>query len=107
VGLEDRAQHRPAELSGGQRQRVAIARALVNKPAIVWADEPTGDLDSKTAADVLDLLLQLNREVEQTIVLVTHDKHIGETCNRIIRMQDGQIVERSQIKPDAQYIAVS
>lgn len=107
VGLEDRAHHRPAELSGGQRQRVAIARALVNKPAIVWADEPTGDLDSKTAADVLDLLLQLNREVEQTIVLVTHDKHIGETCNRIIRMQDGQIVERSQIKPDAQYIAVS
>ena len=92
VGLAERANHRPAELSGGQRQRVTIARALVNNPAIVWADEPTGNLDSKTANDVLDLLKKLNREQGQTFIIVTHDATIGAACNRIVRMQDGEIV---------------
>jgi putative ABC transport system ATP-binding protein len=92
VGLGDRVHHRPAELSGGQRQRVTIARALVNNPAIVWADEPTGNLDSKTTADVIDLMRQLNREQGQTFVMVTHNHEISKQCNRIVRMQDGQIV---------------
>src|SRR5438067_566222 len=92
VGLSDRAQHRPAELSGGQRQRVTIARALTNDPAIVWADEPTGNLDSETAQDILDLLYRLNREHGQTLVVVTHDREVGKLANRIITMRDGQIV---------------
>ncbi|HET7038100.1 MAG TPA: ABC transporter ATP-binding protein [Thermomicrobiaceae bacterium] len=92
VGLRDWAGHKPAELSGGQRQRVTIARALVNHPAIVWADEPTGDLDSETADEVLTLMRQLNRENGQTFVLVTHDPRIGALCDRIVRMRDGQII---------------
>jgi putative ABC transport system ATP-binding protein len=95
VGLADRAGHRPAELSGGQRQRVTIARALVNNPAIVWADEPTGNLDSKSAGDVLSLMRQLNRERGQTLVIVTHDAAIGALCDNIVQMQDGTIVEQS------------
>ena len=91
VGLADRANHRPAELSGGQRQRVTIARALVNDPAIVWADEPTGNLDSKTANDVLSLMHQLNQEHGQTFIIVTHDATIGASCDRIVRMYDGLI----------------
>jgi putative ABC transport system ATP-binding protein len=94
VGLSDRSHHRPAELSGGQRQRVTIARALVNDPAIVWADEPTGNLDSKAAADILQLMRQLNQQRGQTLVIVTHDPQIGKLCDRIIRMQDGQIAGR-------------
>jgi putative ABC transport system ATP-binding protein len=91
VGLADRARHRPAELSGGQRQRVTIARALTNDPAIVWADEPTGNLDSETAQDILDLLYNLNREHGQTLVVVTHDIAVGKLANRIITMRDGYI----------------
>lgn len=92
VGLEKWMQHLPAELSGGQRQRVTIARALVNRPAIVWADEPTGDLDSDTADDVMGLLKTLNAEQQQTVVIITHDPRIGAMCDEIIFMRDGQIV---------------
>jgi putative ABC transport system ATP-binding protein len=92
VGLAGWAGHRPAQLSGGQRQRVTIARALVNDPAIVWADEPTGDLDSTTADEIMTLLEQLNAEHQQTFVIVTHDSGIGARCHRIIRMRDGEIV---------------
>ncbi|HQZ89361.1 MAG TPA: ABC transporter ATP-binding protein [Thermomicrobiales bacterium] len=92
VGLRDWASHRPAELSGGQRQRVTVARALVNEPAIVWADEPTGDLDSETADDVMNLMIELNKTQQQTFVIVTHDPRIGDMTQRIIRMSDGRIV---------------
>lgn len=89
VGLGDQADQLPGELSGGQRQRVTIARALVNNPAIVWADEPTGDLDSQTAQDILDLMRKLNQENKQTFVIVTHSPEIGEQCDRTINMRDG------------------
>jgi putative ABC transport system ATP-binding protein len=89
VGLADQANQLPGELSGGQRQRVTIARALVTRPAIVWADEPTGDLDSRTAQDILDLMRRLNKENGQTFVIVTHDPEIGAQCDRIITIRDG------------------
>jgi putative ABC transport system ATP-binding protein len=89
VGLADQGDQLPGELSGGQRQRVTIARALVNQPAIVWADEPTGDLDSRTAQDIMDLMRKLNRENGQTFVIVTHDPEIGAQCDRIITIRDG------------------
>ena len=91
VQLRDWASHRPAQLSGGQRQRVTIARALANEPAIVWADEPTGDLDSTNANEVMELVDQLNRENRQTFVIVTHDQAIGERCHRTVLMRDGVI----------------
>ena len=91
VGLEDRAGHRPAELSGGQQQRVAIARALVTRPALLLADEPTGNLDSKNTAEVIDLLHRFNREHGQTIVLVTHDSRVSEACSRVLTMDDGLV----------------
>lgn len=90
VGLEDRMHHGPSELSGGQQQRVAIARALVNKPSIIFADEPTGNLDSKTEADVINLFKKLNDE-GQTIILITHEQEIADQCKRIIKIRDGLI----------------
>jgi len=92
VGLTEWASHRPAELSGGQRQRVTVARSLVNRPAIVWADEPTGALDSAAAGEIMALLRALNREQGLTLVLVTHDPGVGAQCHRIVRMRDGAIV---------------
>ena len=93
VGLGDRAHHLPAELSGGQRQRVTISRSLVNNPAIVWADEPTGDLDSETASDIFGLMVDLNRTNGQTFVVVTHAREVGERTHRIVLMRDGLIVD--------------
>jgi putative ABC transport system ATP-binding protein len=94
VHLSDRAYNRPSQLSGGQRQRVTIARALVNDPAIVWADEPTGALDSKTANEIMELMEQLNAEKGQTFVLVTHDEGVGSRCDRLVRMSDGLIISQ-------------
>jgi putative ABC transport system ATP-binding protein len=91
VSLTERADHRPAALSGGERQRVTIARALVNNPVIVWADEPTGDLDSETADQVMDVLIRLNEERDLTFLLVTHARRVAARCSRIVRMRDGQI----------------
>jgi putative ABC transport system ATP-binding protein len=93
VGLSERDRHFPAELSGGERQRVTIARSLVNNPAIVWADEPTGDLDSTNAREIISMMRQLNRERGVTFVIVTHDINIGRATDRIIHMSDGTIDE--------------
>ena len=92
VGLAARAEHVPDELSGGERQRVTIARALVNDPAIVWADEPTGDLDSENAEEISDLMRRLNVERGLTFVTVTHDAGVGHKADRLVRMVDGEIV---------------
>jgi putative ABC transport system ATP-binding protein len=94
-GWED---HKPAQLSAGQQQRVAIARALVNDPAIVWADEPTGNLDSETSAQIMDLLVRLNQEQNQTLVLVTHDANVSSRAHRILKMRNGQIVEEQRLR---------
>lgn len=91
VGLSERVNHRPARLSGGQQQRVAVARAIVGQPAIVWADEPTGNLDSASAGELMALLCRLNQEHNQTVVLVTHAQEVGEQASRIVRMRDGLI----------------
>jgi ABC-type lipoprotein export system ATPase subunit len=91
VGVPEQASKRPNEMSGGQQQRVTVARSLVNAPAIVWADEPTGALDSETSAEIVDLLVKLNREQGQTFVLVTHDASVARRAHRIIRMRDGRI----------------
>jgi ABC-type lipoprotein export system ATPase subunit len=93
VGLRARAGHVPDELSGGERQRTTIARSLVNDPAIVWADEPTGDLDSENAAEITDLMRHLNRERGLTFLIVTHDITVGRKADRIVRMLDGTVVE--------------
>jgi len=107
VGLERWANHRPAEMSGGQRQRVAVARSLVTAPAIVWADEPTGALDSKNANEIIDLMRALNQKNGLTFVIVTHDPGIGDRCDRIVRMQDGQIVGEVERDLFAQALAVA
>ena len=93
LGLEDKLKNMPNNLSGGQQQRVAIARALVSKPAIVLADEPTGNLDSRTSADVLGLLQRTSREFNQTLVMITHNDAIAQLADRIVRIEDGKIVE--------------
>jgi len=91
VGLADQVNKRPTEMSGGQQQRVTVARSLVNEPAIVWADEPTGALDSETSAEIMDLLVYLNQEKGQTFVLVTHDISVARRARRLVRMRDGKI----------------
>ncbi|MBO0780372.1 MAG: ABC transporter ATP-binding protein [Ktedonobacteraceae bacterium] len=101
VGLEAWAHHRPSELSGGQQQRVAIARALATQPSIVWADEPTGALDSKTSQEIIDLMLQLNREHQQTFVWVTHAHEVAQQAQRLILMRDGLIVEDQPVAASA------
>jgi ABC-type lipoprotein export system ATPase subunit len=105
VGLEGRASHLPEELSGGERQRVTIARSLVNEPAIVWADEPTGDLDSEKANEVVALMRSLNIERGLTFVIVTHDIAVGRATDRIVRMLDGRVVDElipevSRVRPN-------
>ena len=97
VGLKDRAKHKPTELSGGEKQRVAIARALVNKPSIILADEPTGNLDSTTGDEILSLFHQLNKE-DVTIILVTHEEEIARQAKRIIKMKDGKIIQDQTLK---------
>ncbi|MCJ7569699.1 MAG: ABC transporter ATP-binding protein [Anaerolineales bacterium] len=98
VGLGDRVQHRPNELSGGQQQRVAIARALVNNPAMIMADEPTGNLDSKSGVEIVRILLDLNRDLGTTLIFVTHDAEIAAHTNRVISLLDGLITEDRIVK---------
>ena len=92
VGLGERSGHRPSELSGGQQQRVAIARAIVHNPSVVLCDEPTGNLDSATSASVMDLLKSINKKMGTTFLLVTHDREVAKQCNRILHMDDGEII---------------
>jgi putative ABC transport system ATP-binding protein len=92
IGLSDRKDHYPVQLSGGEQQRVAIARSIVNSPAILWADEPTGNLDTQTALKVIALLLQVNARTGQTVVMVTHDPNVGRRSHRILRMDSGVMV---------------
>jgi putative ABC transport system ATP-binding protein len=97
VGLGDRAKHYPRQLSGGQEQRVAIARAIVTDPTLLLADEPTGDLDARSAAEVLTLLQRLNQEFKKTIVMVTHDPHAAERASHLLHLEKGTLVEQSRI----------
>jgi putative ABC transport system ATP-binding protein len=97
VGLGDREKHYPRQLSGGQEQRVAIARAIVTDPTLLLADEPTGDLDAKSASEVLTLLQRLNDEYKKTIVMVTHDPHAAERAKRVLHLEKGTLVEAQQV----------
>jgi len=97
VGLGDREKHYPRQLSGGQEQRVAIARAIVTDPTLLLADEPTGDLDAKSAGEVLTLLQRLNDEYKKTIVMVTHDPHAAERAKRVLHLEKGTLVEAQQV----------
>ena len=106
VGLQDRRKHRPSELSGGQQQRVAIARALVSRPSVVFADEPTGNLDSRTGAEILDLLRGSVRDYGQTLVMVTHDARAAATADRILFLADGLIVKELRGADEHQVLAV-
>ena len=99
IGLQDRLRHLPNQLSGGQQQRVSIGRALVNHPAIVLADEPTGNLDSKNSRDIIDLMKMSNKKYNQTLVLITHDENIASQANRVISIEDGNIVRDEVIRP--------
>jgi len=102
LGMGDRLYHLPSELSGGQQQRVAVARALINQPAIILGDEPTGDLDSSTSAEVMDLFRRINRINQQTLVLVTHNRWIAEKCDYIVHMTDGVVshIEEGLSEPE-------
>jgi putative ABC transport system ATP-binding protein len=98
VGLEDRASHRPTELSGGEQQRVAVARALINNPKILLADEPTGNLDTKTGLEILQLLKQINKEKSKTLIIVSHDLRVAELADRTVNLRDGVVVDQKAHK---------
>jgi putative ABC transport system ATP-binding protein len=101
VGLGARASHYPVQLSGGEQQRVALARALANQPAILFADEPTGNLDGATGEHIEEMLFSLHREHGSTLILVTHDRALAERCDRILEIERGHLTERSRVQPDA------
>ncbi len=97
MGLAERLEHHPSELSGGERQRVAIARALINQPQVILADEPTGNLDRKTSAAVLDLLWDLNDRFDQTFIIVTHNQSLAQRADRLIHLVDGRVSDQVQV----------